>query len=262
MTFSQYAGTAIVPTLARIVLAVAFVSAGWNKVFEDGQFTAEQATQLKGLGINPEPDTPKVTLNDSQTHIVVLASYRLQDPPPADPADSQPATPPSAPPSTAGDAPPPAADNPATQQPQAPTASAEPLPPGTYKAQGLHHVTLMLADNNIPQPVWMARLAAFTELVGGAMLLLGLFSRIWGLGLAIAMGVAFYLVSMKMNGIFDMDPRRFALDIAKYNTAYCQAGLFVLAFGIFLTGPGPLSLDRMLFGGGGEDLEPGQVKID
>lgn len=255
MTFSQYAGTAIVPTLARIVLAVAFVSAGWNKVFEDGQFTAEQATQLKSLGINPEPDTPKVTLSDSQTH-VVLASYRLQDPPQDDPADTQPATPPT------GDAEPPAADAPATQQPQAPAAPAEPLPPGTYKAQGLHHVTLLLADNNIPQPVWMARLAAFTELVGGAMLLLGLFSRIWGLGLAIAMGVAFYLVSMKMNGIFTMDPRTFALDIEKYNTAYVQAGLFVLAFGIFLTGPGPLSLDRMLFGGGGEDLEPGQVKID
>jgi hypothetical protein len=88
-----------------------------------------------------------------------------------------------------------------------------------------------------------------------------LFSRIWGFGLAIAMGVAFYLVSMQANGIFRLDPRVFAENIPNFNAAYCQAGLFVLAFGVFLTGAGPLSLDRILFGG---PSEPGvdQAKID
>lgn len=253
MTFSQYAGTAIIPTLARIVLGVAFVSAGWNKVFEEAEFTAEQATELKGLNVNVEP-AAKVAMTDSQTQFV-LASHRLQDAPPAEGSESKPAAPPT---DTGEAAPPPVGE---TSTPQT-SPTTEPLAPGMYKAQALHHITLMLKANNVPQPVWMARLAAFTELVGGAMLLLGLFSRIWGLGLAVAMGVAFYLVSMKANGIFTMDPRTFALDGMKFSTAYLQAGLFVLAFGIFLTGAGPLSLDRMLFGGGGESLEPGEVKID
>src|SRR6185436_19397017 len=98
------------------------------------------------------------------------ARFTGQDAPPAD--VNPPAA--TAPPTTT-EASPPAPDvstPPATQ----------PLPPGKYKAQGLHKITLMLHDNNFPQPVWMARLAAFTELIGGAMLLLGRFSRVWGLG--------------------------------------------------------------------------------
>jgi uncharacterized membrane protein YphA (DoxX/SURF4 family) len=273
MTFSQYAGTAIVPTLARLVLAAAFVSTGWNKVFKDAEFTADQATRLRNLGVNVEPVKPIVDARqwmdrggmqplDGSDLQIVLAAY-VQDPanaPATAPAGSPPATPAA-----------PAESKPVASPPPASTGGAAggglpqsgPLPPGTYTAQRLHTVTLMLESANFPQPVWMARLAAFTELVGGAMLLLGLFSRIWGLGLAIAMGTAFYLVSMKMNNIFATDPRVFALDVVKFNTAYCQAGLFVLAFGIFLTGPGPLSLDRMLFGGGEEEeVAAGEVKID
>jgi len=272
MTFSQYAGTSLVPTLARLVLAAVFIPAGWNKVFKDADFTAEQATRLRSLGVNVEPATPKVVAYDgSQMGAVQLASYRVQDAPPSDSpgsgslrdpkppegdAQTQPSTPPEAAPTQA----PPADQGTATTPPN----PSGPLPEGTYRAQGLHQVTLMLSENHFPYPVWQARLAAFTELVGGSMLLLGLFSRIWGLGLSIAMGVAFYLVSMKMNGVFTMDPRAFA-EIqhgAAFSTAALQLSLFVLAFGVFLTGPGPLSLDRMLFGGGREELAPGEVKLD
>ena len=113
----------------------------------------------------------------------------------------------------------------------------------------MYKIAVMLDKAGWPQPKIMTWLAAYTELVGGALLGLGLFSRIWGLGLTIAMGVAFYMVSVSMNGIFNQHPFTFAENITAFNAAYCQLGLGLLAFGIFLTGPGPLSLDRLLFGG-------------
>lgn len=275
MTFSQYAGSAIVPTLARLVLAAAFVSAGWNKVFKQAEFTVEEATQLRSLNVNVEPvlvTSDATRASERHAGQVLLTSWQQEaSPPPAAPSDSampgsmrgndaapeqdDPDAPSTEP--VAGGASPPAAD----PSVASPPAAQPPLAPGTYKAQALHKVTLMLNAHHFPMPVWQARLAAFTELIGGAMLLLGLFSRIWGLGLAISMGVAFYLVSMKTNGIFQMDPRVFAENIGNFNTAYCQAGLCVLALGVFLTGAGPLSLDRMLFGGGG-DAQAGDGKID
>lgn len=267
MTFSQYAGVAIVPTLARIVLAAVFIPAGWNKVFESAEFNADQATRLRALGVSVEPVTDKTAsavrsqsgeVLDDVGGRFMLARYSPQDPgaaegdpqpPAANPGETVPVQPST--PSTA----------PTIIDPNPAPATTEPLPPGKYKAQALHGITLMLDSNNFPYPVWQARLAAFTELIGGAMLLLGLFSRIWGLGLAIAMGVAFYLVSMKTNGIFTMDPRIFATEPMRSSTAFVQLSLFVLAFGVFLTGAGPLSLDRMLFGRG-PNADPGDGKID
>lgn len=252
MTFSQYAGTAIVPTLARLILAAVFIPVGWNKVFKDAEFTADQATQLKSLGVNPEPAEPPKVVGAAPEQVgtvhFALASYRQEatPPPPADPAPAQDPKP---------------QDNPAVEASTAPSTAVQALPPGKYKAQALHQITLMLHQNNIPQPVWMARLAAFTELIGGAMILLGLFSRIWGLGLAIAMGMAFYLVSIKMNNVVGVDPRTLAENGDAFSTAALQLSLFVLAFGVFLAGAGPLSLDRMLFGGG-DEAGHGEGKID
>jgi uncharacterized membrane protein YphA (DoxX/SURF4 family) len=218
MTFSQYAGTAIVPTLARIVLAATFVCTGYNKIFKYAEFDAAQAAQLHSLNADVNP-----------------------------PAGQPPAT---------------SATAPSEAATTAPATAPAPLT-GTFTARSLHTVTLLLHHNNFPYPKRMAQLAALTELIGGSMLLLGLFSRIWGLGLSIVMGCAFYLVSMKINGIFTMHPFTFADNITNFNTAVVQMSLFVLAFGVLLTGPGPLSIDRMLFGGGEPEAEARAVaKID
>ena len=45
------------------------------------------------------------------------------------------------------------------------------------------------------------------------------------------------------------DPFTYARNIAAFNSAAAQIGLFALAFGVLLTGPGPISLDRAFFGG-------------
>ncbi|MHC5002636.1 MAG: DoxX family membrane protein, partial [Planctomycetota bacterium] len=96
------------------------------------------------------------------------------------------------------------------------------------------------------QPQTMAWVAGITELLGGGLLLLGLFSRLWGLGLTIAMGFAFYLTSWPAPvepNLFDL-----ATDLELYKQVYVQLALLVLAFGVCLTGPGPLSVDRLFFG--------------
>jgi uncharacterized membrane protein YphA (DoxX/SURF4 family) len=225
MSFSQYAGIAIVPTLARLVLAGAFISAGWAK-FSDTEFSAEQATKLQELGVTIIPVAPAT---------VTPATYRQ-----------------------AGDTTQPAAASTAPAPPSATQIAAPqssvggPLPPGKYTAKSLHFVTLMVDSQQWPYPTWMAYAAALTELVGGVLIFLGLFARLWGFALSCVMGVAFYLTTLPVlagKGFFNLSPM-------EPSTMFVQLSLFVLAFGVLLTGAGPLSLDRLLFGGRREEELP------
>jgi hypothetical protein len=66
------------------------------------------------------------------------------------------------------------------------------------------------------------------------------------------MGVAFYLTTLPVltgKGFFNLSPM-------ESSTMFVQLSLFVLAFGVLLTGAGPLSLDRLLFGGRREEELP------
>ena len=220
MSFSTFAGTAIVPTLSRIVLCAAFLPAGWGKVMTETTFSGEDAQRLIQLGVIDEAPQAHIGPNRS----IVPASFQDE---------------------SAGDDQAPAESSEPEEQPAvtADEAATTPSELGTYTAKPLHEITLMLDKAGWPAPVWMARLAAFTELVGGGLLFVGLFSRFWGLGLAIAMGVAFYLTSWNVL----LDSHLFGLKVPEFNRMFTQTGLFVLAFGVFLTGAGPISLDRALF---------------
>ena len=271
MKFSQFAGTAIVPTLSRLVLALAFVTAGYNKLMDDTKFNASEATILEQLGVDVVKATPTSAEQtaDAARHRVVLASFQ-ETPAPAeedeaseetgDPTEEATGTPTDK--AGADKDPGPGegdsegsgdaggggeaggSDQPVVSPPAAmPTLDDS----ATYTAKGMHRVTLMCHENAWPVPKYMALAAGITELLGGGMLLIGFLSRIWALGLAITMGVAFFFVSMGYNQIFATNPFEFALQHGQFNAAFSQLGLFVLSFGVLMTGPGPLSLDRMLF---------------
>ena len=47
-----FAGTTLVPTLARLVLALAFITAGYNKLFNDKQYNVEEAQRLQALEVD------------------------------------------------------------------------------------------------------------------------------------------------------------------------------------------------------------------
>lgn len=307
MSISQSAACNVVPFLARIVLAAAFVTAGWNKISTETTFSGDEAATLRSLGVTGRP----VTVSAASHTGIQLASFTFEaaTPPTAPPPTAPPSAtpPPSAPPITdvPAKAPP---STPAATGPSAPPSAPRSLPPtglppiglppiglpptglppngpptgetkpsnaatdsavparptpvyepdafssGTASgtalgdptplmARSLHRITLMVHAQGWSEPVYQAYAAVFVELVGGALLLLGLFSRLWGLGLAVTMAVAFLLTSWPTL----QNTSLFALSVADFNKLYCQTGLFVLAFGVMLTGAGALSLDRMIF---------------
>ncbi len=77
MRFSVFAGSAIIPTLARIVLCAAFVPIGYHKVFHETEYGGDSGRILNELGIG----TTITTAFNSNAPAVVLASMRPQDTP-------------------------------------------------------------------------------------------------------------------------------------------------------------------------------------
>ena len=127
-----------------------------------------------------------------------------------------------------------------------PSETARRAAESPLEARRLYGLAVMLHDANLPYPVIQAWLAATTELVGGCLVLLGLFSRIWTVGLAVAMGFAFVLTSLP--AIQASGP--FALDVTAFTKASAQLALFMLSLSIVLGGPGGISLDHAIFGEG------------
>lgn len=236
MRFSAYAGITIVPTLARLVLALAFVTAGYNKLFRWSEFDAAQATRLLEIGADVRRVEDRVGLRDPGQVRPARLIVR-QDDAPGDGAPAAPAA------DVAVDAEPPAP----ARTPPAPARTVEPLPEGRYEALALYRVALLCDSKGMPQAFWLSWTAAVTEFVGGAFLLLGLLSRVFGLGLGVAMATAVYLTTLDpylATGPFEV--ARGADGMRLFNQVFAQLGLGVLAFGVALTGPGPLSLDHML----------------
>ena len=58
MSFSQGAARNVVPLLGRLVLAAAFIPAGWSKIMGESEvFVGEDAEILEDLGIGDPVDT-------------------------------------------------------------------------------------------------------------------------------------------------------------------------------------------------------------
>lgn len=264
MSFSQAAAMNVVPLLARLVLAAAFIPAGAGKLFTDAQFNEDQAKRLNELGVATTPVaqpsaglglrtqfvlaslTSEASIGDENesSPVMVAALDPAVEDKPATPQRGEEAKPGDLVDDSKVDAP-----KPAPPAPPAPPVSATPPPqppPSSstmHTARALHSVTLKVDEFGLPYQVAQAWLAALTEFIGGILILVGFLSRLCGLGLAGVMAMAFYMTSLNNLGTY------FSMkDLGQFNMLFCQLGLFVLAFGVFLTGPGRLSVDRMLFG--------------
>jgi len=90
-------------------------------------------------------------------------------------------------------------------------------------------------------PWWLGYVSTYTELIGGALLVVGLLTRVWGLGLTINMVVAIWKVHWK-NGLIGQGSIEFPLALA------------AIAFALIWLGAGPLSIDYLFFG------EPGGAR--
>jgi putative oxidoreductase len=101
---------------------------------------------------------------------------------------------------------------------------------------GLHHHVEMVTHLGLP--AWSAYLSAFTEFLGGLLILLGLFTRIAALGICIDLSVAIVKVHLH-NGMTGPGGYEFPLALA------------TLAFALIFFGGGSIALEHIRAPGGG-----------
>ena len=258
MTFSQSAASNFVPFLARLVLGAVFIWAGYQKVFTYHDFTGEDAATLREMNISDAGSTNTMFNAAAFRH----ASF-TQDPAGGGSGESiqdenddvieQIRR--------GGDALQDAGDD-AIDQVQDDIEDATDDEPATVDVQEPGDATVAIHQRKLYRMASTVKpmaedlglgeytgtlcwAAALTEFVGGVLIFIGLFARLWGLALAVVMLVAFYLTtwpSIANNGLIGH-----LENMQAASTGFLQMSLFVLAFGVFLTGAGALSLDRFLF---------------
>jgi putative oxidoreductase len=105
---------------------------------------------------------------------------------------------------------------------------------GWGKVNNLDALTQRFAGWGIPLPAFNAALSAYTELIGGALILIGLFTRLASIPMVINMVVAVIAVKMKevggLNDFVELDEPLYAL----------------VFLWLFFVGPGWVSLDHLI----------------
>jgi putative oxidoreductase len=105
---------------------------------------------------------------------------------------------------------------------------------GIWGGKGLE-TTVQMMSKSLRGPDWLPYLSAFTEFLGGAAVLLGLFTRFFSFAVLINMSVAVFAVHLK-NGFFAPTGFEFPGSLAMTSLA------------ITIAGPGIFSLDQLIFG--------------
>lgn len=103
---------------------------------------------------------------------------------------------------------------------------------------GLQHFAHMVGGMGVP--VWLGYMAAFTEFLGGLLILVGFFTRLAAFAIFIDLAVAIWKVHLH-NGLLGSPDRpgfEFPLAVAS------------LALALIFFGAGPIALDHVLRGGG------------
>lgn len=109
---------------------------------------------------------------------------------------------------------------------------------------GLHHHAQMVAGVGLP--AWLGYVSAFTEFLGGLLILAGLFTRCAASAVCINLAVAIWKVHMH-NGLMGSPDR------PGYEFPLAAAAL---AFGLIFFGGGPIAMDHILRGGAAASKRP------
>lgn len=245
----------IAPLFLRLALSVTFIWAGLGKMLADMPVRGERAAVLANMDVG----------------VVQRAALRGGSAPAPAPAKEQPKA--SAKPPTSG---PPAllvlAQTPSAS-PSAGTFTAADFP-NEVRVSRLYGIALMLHDATAPNdsegkplrfplaptiiatgawPVWLAWAAALTELLGGFLVLFGLFTRLAALALGGVMLVAIWLTQIgpaMQSGVTTLGflPPHPPFDVAAWQTLLWQLSVLCASASLFFAGPGGLSMDRAISG--------------
>ncbi len=223
--------TTFVQLLARIVLFLAFVPTGWHHAMHIGNFSGEAGARLRELGI--------VSMQGWTEHGTGM--QRTSADSPTEDGTGMPRT-----------------DalvfvRVARQGAEAPSIPTDAANAMDFNTRSLHELTLVFDTHGLPRPeIWAWTVTAF-ELFGGSLILLGLFTRLWAMGLTV-WAIALLLLNTPSSAIaWDSIWQTTDPNLAAVRTlVLMQLSLIVLAASLLLTGAGKLSLDGVIFGGGGK----------
>ena len=223
--------TTFVQLLARIVLFLAFVPTGWHHAMHIGNFSGEAGARLRELGI--------VSMQGWTDHGAGM--QRTSADSPTEDGTGMPRT-----------------DalvfvRVARQGAEAPSIPTDAANAMDFNTRSLHELTLVFDTHGLPRPeIWAWTVTAF-ELFGGSLILLGLFTRLWAMGLTV-WAIALLLLNTPSSAIaWDSIWQTTDPNLAAVRTlVLMQLSLIVLAASLLLTGAGKLSLDGVIFGGGGK----------
>ena len=112
--------------------------------------------------------------------------------------------------------------------------------------RGVNRIVWLLHDKWPELGGWgtfIAWSAAIAQLVAGVLLFVGLFTRWAALVICIATGMAMYIVSANIHGMFTMNPFDWPLDSHRFIQLFAGLGLFTLSLGLLFGGAGGLSID-------------------
>lgn len=254
------------PLFLRFALAVTFIWAGAGKVLQTFEVQGEKAALLANMAVlSPiaAPSSPAATPPAAPQQM---------------PAPSQPLPPGEVPKSAPPKAPPKAAAlRPLAQATSAPAVQAIVAHraqdfPNPQKVRQVYGLALVLHEAANPAssidgkpkmalwpkalatgslPVYFAWTAAVSELLGGSMILVGLFTRLWALSLAGTMATALWLTQIGpaiQSGQTTLGflPAYPAFSIEQWKTPMWQFSLLMIALALVFSGPGAASLDATL----------------
>ncbi|MBS0190227.1 MAG: DoxX family protein [Phycisphaerales bacterium] len=261
----------VAPFFLRVALSVTFIWAGLGKLMSEMPVQGESAAALANMGVGS-----------------VQARAKTADmPPPVAEPKAPPAKPAAAKPEPAK----PAAEKPAKEtKPGGPPALVQVIAqqagvttartfvaaefPQEIRVSALYGIALALHNGAqqtgpdgkavsfplVPavladgaKPVWLAWLATLTELIGGILILFGLFTRLAALGIACTMATAIWLTQVgpaiqSGNSTLGFLPNHPAFDLVAWQTPLWQLTLLCAALSLLFAGPGGLSMDRVLSG--------------
>ena len=232
MSCAAIAGTSFLPLLARVVLGTAFLSAGWHHCFQETSFSPAELRTLEGV-----VSVPVALVEEAQTAPAPAAEATSDAGGEATTDDS----------SHGSDAAASSGSLPAPIGPFAGASETSQETAGSVNRAAAERIALTLRDAGFEE--WSEPLAwatAVFQLVGGALLVLGLLTRFWALCALAMLGVAFWLGPVETAGMFDQNPLSWFADPASFQEMYMLAAGCVLAFGLMWTGSGSLAIDRVL----------------
>jgi len=132
---------------------------------------------------------------------------------------------------------------------ETPTAEEAVVTTGTFERKAVAELALKLHEAGVSNAaLGLAWGVALLQLIGGAMLVVGLLTRLWACLTVCMLAGLFWALSVEAAGMFAMNPFDWMGQPLEFQTMYLQGFGMLAALFLLGGGGGRLSLDQFLFG--------------